>query len=84
MPRLCCTVCLAMLFLLQERCRAKSHTPLLSPRDIVDLLAIYLPRRPRDETEVLRQMQRRHAARQRDLENRRRRRRRAKSQPSKT
>jgi SRSO17 transposase len=72
-------VCLAMLFLLQERCRAKSHTPLLSARDIVELLAIYLPRRPRDETEVLRQMQRRHAARQRDLDNRRRRLRRVKS-----
>lgn len=63
-------VCLALLFLLQERCNARVHTPLLSARDIVELLAIYLPRRPRDETEVLRQMQRRHAARQRDLDNR--------------
>jgi len=71
-------VCLAMLFLLQERCRAKQHTPLLSARDIVELLAFYLPRRPRNEAEVLRQMQRRHAARQRDLNNRRRRLRRGK------
>lgn len=70
-------VCLAMLFLLQERCQARQHTPLLSARDIVELLAIYLPRRPRDEAEVLRQMQRRHTARQRDLDNRRRRLRRA-------
>lgn len=66
-------VCLALLFLLKERRRAKVSTPLLSARDIVELLAIYLPRRPRDETEVLRQMQGRHAARQRDIDNRRRR-----------
>ena len=71
-------VCLALLFLLQERCRAKMQTPLLSARDIVELLTIYLPRRPRDEAEVLRQMQQRHAARQRDLDNRRRRLRRTK------
>ncbi len=65
--------CLASLFLLKERCKAGLHTPLLSARDIVELLAVYLPRRPRDEAEVLRQMQQRHAARQRDLDNRRRR-----------
>lgn len=63
--------CLALLFLLKERCKARTHTPLLSARDIVELLAIYLPRRPRNEAEVLRQMQQRHAARQRDLDNRR-------------
>lgn len=77
-------VCLAMLFLLQERCRAKQHTPLLSARDIVELLEIYLPRRPRDEAEVLQQMRRRHAARQRDLNNRRRRLRLGKTNLSKT
>lgn len=66
-------VCLALLFLVKERCRTGRHIPLLSARDIIELLAIYLPRRPRDEAEVLRQMQRRHAARQRDLDNRRRR-----------
>jgi SRSO17 transposase len=65
--------CLALLFLLKERSGASGHTPLLSARDIVELLALYLPRRPRDETEVLRQMQQRHAARQSDLDNRRRR-----------
>lgn len=66
-------VCLALLFMLKERCKAKINTPLLSARDIVELLAFYLPRRPRSEAEVLRQMQQRHAARQRDLNNRRRR-----------
>jgi SRSO17 transposase len=65
--------CLALLFLLKERCRASVHTPLLSARDIVELLAIYLPRRPRNEPEILRQIQQRHAVRQRDLDNRRRR-----------
>lgn len=65
--------CLALLFLLKERCGATVHTPLLSARDIVELLAIYLPRRPRNEPEVLRQIQQRHAARQRDLDNRQRR-----------
>lgn len=77
-------VCLALLFLLQERCRANAHIPLLSARDIVELLAIYLPRRPRSEAEVLRQMQRRHAARQRDLKHRRRRQRRAEKTAAKT
>lgn len=65
--------CLARLFLLKERCRASAQTPLLSARDIVELLALYRPRRPRHETEVLRQMQQRHAARQRDLDHRQRR-----------
>jgi SRSO17 transposase len=40
-------VCLALLFLLKERHRAKASIPLLSARDIVELLAVYLPRRPR-------------------------------------
>lgn len=70
-------VCLALLFLLKERCQAHKTTPLLSARDLVELLAIYLPRRPRDEAEVLRQMPQRHAARPRDLEHRRHRLRRA-------
>jgi SRSO17 transposase len=65
--------CLALLFLLKERCAARAYTPLMSARDIVELLAIYLPRRPRNEAEVLRQMQQRHEARQRDLDNRRQR-----------
>ena len=59
--------CLALLFLLKERCGASVHTPLLSARDIVELLAIYLPRRPRNEPEVLRQIQQRHAARWRGV-----------------
>jgi len=65
-------VCLALLFLVEERQRIHPRLPLLSARDIVELLAIYLPRRPRNEHEVLRQIQRRHAARQRDLDRHRR------------
>jgi SRSO17 transposase len=64
-------VSLALLFLLEQRQRVQSQLPLLSARDIVELLAIYLPRRPRDEAEILRQMQRRHVARQRDIDRRR-------------
>ena len=76
-------VCLALLFMLKERGRAKEQTPLLSARDIVERLAIYLPRRPRNEAEVRRQMHRRHEARQRDLANRRRRLPRARKAPAK-
>lgn len=77
-------VCMALLFLTRERCLGQKDTPLLSARDIVELLAIYLPRRSRDPTEIIRQMQRRHHARQRDIDNRRQRARRAPSSRSKT
>jgi hypothetical protein len=49
----------------------RAHITLLSACDFVELLAIYLPSRPRNEAEVLRQMQQRHAARQCDLDGRR-------------
>jgi SRSO17 transposase len=60
-------VCLAQLFTLIERRLAKGSLPLLSVRDITELLEIYLPRRPRTEAEVLRRIARRHRARERDL-----------------
>lgn len=44
-------VCLAMLFVLKEKILAAPHTPLLSARDVVELLAFYLPRRSRDPDE---------------------------------
>jgi len=65
--------CFALLFQMKERCKAGTKASLLNARDVVGLLAIYPPRRRRNEAEVLRQMQRRLAARQRDLNNRRRR-----------
>jgi hypothetical protein len=64
-------VCLAQLFLLKQRVLLNTELPLLSARDLVELLALYLPRRrPRSETEVIRQLRQRHSARQRDLDRR--------------
>jgi SRSO17 transposase len=63
-------VCLAQLFLLKQRVLLSAELPLLSARDMVELLAFYLPRRPRTETEVIRQLQQRHAARQSDIDRR--------------
>jgi SRSO17 transposase len=63
-------VCMAMLFILKERVLAADDIPLLSARDIVELLAFYLPRRHRSEAEVLRCLHARHALRQRDIKRR--------------
>lgn len=63
-------VCLAQLFTLIERRLAKNTRPLLSVRDITELLEIYLPRRPRTEEEVLRRIVRRHRARAKDIRRR--------------
>jgi SRSO17 transposase len=63
-------VCLAMLFVLKERLLAAEHTPLLSARDIVELLAYYLPRRNRSEDQVFESMQLRHNQRARDITRR--------------
>lgn len=65
-------VCLAMLFLLKERIVAVDHTPLLSARDIVELLAFYLPRRNHDPEEILNRMRARHAQRQRSIDHHKR------------
>jgi SRSO17 transposase len=55
--------CLALLFTLKERITFAEQVPLLSVRDIVELLAFYLPRRTRDPDAVLANLQARHAAR---------------------
>jgi SRSO17 transposase len=55
-------VALAQLFTIKERL-LNEEVPLLSARDIVDLLAHYLPRRERTEAEVFRQLQARHRRR---------------------
>ena len=62
--------CLAHLFCLKERIGYKESQPLLSVRDIVELLAYYLPRRGRTEGEVLAKMKARHAARAKDIRRR--------------
>lgn len=64
-------VCLATLFMEQSKQRHKESHPLLSYRDLTELLDYYLPRRHREEEEVHRQISKRHAARQRDLDRRR-------------
>lgn len=56
-------VCLALVFTLKERIAHVQSIPLLTVRDIVELLEIYLPRRSRDPDDVLAAMSRRHQTR---------------------
>jgi SRSO17 transposase len=56
-------VSLAQLFTVKERIAVADEVPLLSARDIVELLDYYLPRRERTEAEVFRQMADRHRRR---------------------
>jgi SRSO17 transposase len=63
-------ICLAMIFILKERLLLADEVPLLSARDIVELLAFYLPRRHRQEQEVLRSLHLRHELRGRDIQRR--------------
>lgn len=62
-------VMMAMLFLLKERMENKESHPLLSCRDIVELLSHFLPRRDVSEEEVLRQMEIRHRNRQSSIDS---------------
>ncbi|MEI9893167.1 MAG: transposase [Chthoniobacter sp.] len=55
--------CLALLFTLKERLAWAEAVPLLSVRDIVELLDFYLPRKSRDPDQVLAKLHARHAAR---------------------
>lgn len=55
--------CLALLFTLKERIACAEAVPLLSVRDLVELLDFYLPRKTRDPEQVLRKLRARHAAR---------------------
>lgn len=66
-------VCMATVFMAREKRRSRVEFPLLSCRDIVELLDHYLPRRNREEKEVHEQIKKRHAARQRDIDRRKRR-----------
>ena len=65
-------VCLALLFTVQEREALRQEVPLLTVRDIVELLEIYLPRRDRTEAEVWAAMRRRHQARPKAIDSARR------------
>ena len=64
-------VCLALLFSTQLKLENQEQLPLLSVRDITELLDLYLPRRP-GEPEVIEQIQRRHRQRQTDIDRRKR------------
>jgi SRSO17 transposase len=55
--------CLALLFTLKERIACAEAVPLLSVRDLVELLDFYLPRKKRDPDQVLAKLHARHAAR---------------------
>jgi SRSO17 transposase len=55
--------CLALLFTLKERIACAQAVPLLSVRDLVELLDFYLPRKSRDPDQVLFKLRTRHAAR---------------------
>jgi len=64
-------ICLGMLFLLKEQRLHEPSHPLLSNRDLTELLDYYLPRRERSEEAVLQKIQNRHRKRQQDLNRRR-------------
>lgn len=68
-------VCLALLFTLKERIAHSESVPLLSVRDIVELLDFYLPQRVRDFDDVLQAMSLRHQARQKAIDSAQKRRR---------
>jgi SRSO17 transposase len=64
--------CLALLFTLKERIACAESVPLLSVRDIVELLDFYLPRKTRDPDQVLARLRARHAARAASVRKKRR------------
>ena len=64
-------VALALLFTTLEKQHTREDHPLLSCRDITELLDHYLPRRGVSEAEVLARMAKRHMQRQRDIDRRR-------------
>jgi SRSO17 transposase len=63
-------ICLATVFMAKEKQRNQAAHPLPSCRDIVELLDYYLPRRSREEEDIHAQIEKRHAARQRDIDRR--------------
>jgi len=63
-------VCMALLFVEQYKAEIEHEVPLLTARDITELLAFYLPRRNKTEAEVCEQIRNRHRKRQEDLERR--------------
>jgi SRSO17 transposase len=65
-------VCMALLFTTKYKAQMKEQTPLLTARDITELLAYYLPRRDKEESEVHERIRIRHRKRQEDRDRRKR------------
>jgi hypothetical protein len=65
-------VSMALLFTTQYRAEVEEEAPLLTVRDITELLAYYLPRRDKDEAEVHERIRIRHRKRQEDKDRRKR------------
>lgn len=67
-------VMMAMIFLLMEKIENQAETPLLTGRDVNELLTFYLYQESPTVDEIFRRIATRHKKRQRDIENRERRR----------
>lgn len=63
-------VCLALLLSVRIKQITREQAPLLSTRDITELLDIYLPRKGLNEQEVIAQIRQRHRQRQADIDRR--------------
>lgn len=63
-------VCMAFLFTLKEQILLECDVPLLSVRDVTELLEHYLPKKNRSEEEVLETIRSRHRRRQKDIDRR--------------
>jgi hypothetical protein len=66
-------VCMALLLSTKLRMEAQTETPLLSTRDIAELLDYFLTRKGATEDELPARIRERHKQRQRDIDRRRRR-----------
>lgn len=64
-------VCLALLFTAKLKGQMRTSVPLLSTRDITELLDYYLPRKGLTEEDVFAQIRQRHRQRKTDLDRRR-------------
>ena len=63
-------VCMALLLSTKLKMEVGTETPLLSTRDITELLDYYLPRKGVTADEVLARIRERHRQRQRDIDRR--------------
>ena len=61
-------VMMALLFMMMEKIENRDETPLLTGRDISELLTFYL-QKPLTEEEVFRRIEIRHEKRRRDMKN---------------